>query len=85
MTSPGINFLHINEGFQPLVKKKREREKEEKIGKKEKRNASRIFFPMKDEIIMAYDYVTNRVLSVRTKISVECSGLPIKEDRMGSF
>lgn len=32
---------------------------------------------MKNEIIMAYIYVTNRVLSARTKISVECPGLPI--------
>lgn len=43
------------------------------------------FFPHEREIIMAYVYVTNRVLSVRTKISVEYSGLPIKEDRTGSF
>lgn len=43
------------------------------------------FSPLKEEIIMAYVYVTNRVLSTTTKVSVECSGLPIKEDRMGSF
>lgn len=40
---------------------------------------------MKEEIIMAYVYVTHRVLSARRKISVECPGLPIKEDRMGSL
>lgn len=68
MISTGINILHIHEGFQLLVKKKNK-------GKK-KKNALR-FFLMKNEIIMAYIYVTNRVLSARTKISVECPGLPI--------
>lgn len=94
MISPGINFLHINEGFQSLgvflffvlFKEKRKERRGKNKGKKEKRNASKIFSsPLKEEIIMAYVYVTNRVLSATTKISAECSGLPIKEDSGGSF
>lgn len=87
MISPGINFLLNNEGFQPLVFKKKKEGKRKNKGKKEKRNASRIFFfsPLKEEIIMAYVYVTNRVFSATTKISVECSGLPIKEDSRRKF
>lgn len=53
--------------------------------KERRKECIKDFFPMKEEIITAYVYVTNRVLSARTKISVECPGLPIKEDRMGSI